>query len=85
MDDVEKMGFMRQKDFIGETGMSDSTWSNRIRNGQLPPKYDLSIGTVGYLKSDIHIFLKFMKLYKWPRRGQLWFDIKKRMLERHSD
>jgi hypothetical protein len=85
MDDFQNMGFRRLKDFLGETDMKETTWATKLLNGQVPPCYELSKGAVGYLKSDIQIFLKFVKLYKRPRHGQLWIDIKKMMLEKHPD
>lgn len=85
MGDVENMGFLRRKEFIRTAKISPSAWDNGVSCGRLPPKFQLSKKNVGYLKSDIRILLKYIKLYKLPRKGQLWVDIKKMMLERHPD
>ena len=83
MDDVENIGFYRKKDFINLVGMAPGAWSNGVKRGQLPPKYNLSVKDVGYLKEDIILYLKFKGLYKRPKKNQTWEDIKKLMSELH--
>lgn len=85
MDDVENLGFYRLNDFIDDMPMADSTWNDYVKHGWLPPKFNLSINCVGYLKSDIHLLRKYNQRYKRPRRNQTWEDIKKMMLELHPD
>lgn len=85
MDDVENMGFYRYAEFEDQTGMSDSCWVDGSKAGRFPPGFKLGVKAIGYLKQDIHIYMKYKELYKRPRKEQLWVDIKKMMLEHHPD